>query len=161
MSRLISHSDRLVRSSRQINDSLSPVQCSVPSSSSISPSLNLSPPPTTSLSCLDRSSINRQTPPTLALHTHTHKHFFFAYYLLLKQMKRCCTWYMSGREGGREGEPPVLSLPPVPLPSFPSLLCSSVTLHLSLYSSFLSSPSYSNHLLSMFHVLVTLPILGG
>lgn len=69
-----SHSDRLVRSSRQINGPLSPLQCSIrttttTSSSSILPPLNQPPP---SLILTGHPSTGRLHPPTC-----THTFFFF------------------------------------------------------------------------------------
>lgn len=56
-SSLVSHSDQLFRSSRQINDPLSLLHRHIPSLSPVS--LHTEPPPFS-----DRSSINLQTPPT-------------------------------------------------------------------------------------------------
>lgn len=75
MSRLISRSDRLVRSSRQINDPLSPLQCPVPSSSSSSLPANHPP----SLISTGHPSTTRLHPLMLYIRTQ-----FFCLLLVIK-----------------------------------------------------------------------------
>lgn len=81
---LISHSDRLVTSCRQINDPLSQLQCSIP----LLLHLSIPPPPPPappSLISAGHPSTSWRHPPPPYTHTHTH---FFAHYLLGHQMKR-------------------------------------------------------------------------
>lgn len=80
------YSDRLIRSNRQINEPLSPLQWLIPSSPPPPPSLHPYQPPS--------SLISTGHPSTRRLHPHAHMLLFFAHYLQVNKMKQHHTWHM-------------------------------------------------------------------